>query len=397
MIKNWNQLTQNAKIVCLADFFWNIGRTFPHAILTIYLISTGCSLVKIATLQTVFMITAMITEFPSGVISDIISRKSVYLCSLISLFISYLLIMINSDSFLILVIAYILYGLSVSLKSGTLEAEVVLEYRKLGKDVKEYSVASTYIMSLSSIIGGFIGSILYSNIYGLIYVISLSLFIIAFIIACFCKFEKKNSRISHGSFLCEIKTGFHILKSSNVLLYVLCLYALTTLFLQPFFQYWQVLYQNAGINIKYFGIIYVLFQVCNIIGAKLYSRMKNIDKTIYMLLIIIPLVFGAGILLENGAIYTLPLALIVFYIFYQHLDVMAKHFAPEKTMSSYFSLVGTIENISSSISLFFMAFCIEHFSIQASYLILFIGFSVLSLMVFHRTKKSGDVAYEIEI
>ena len=61
MIKNWNQLTQNAKIVCLADFFWNIGRTFPHAILTIYLISTGCSLVKIATFQTVFMITAMIT------------------------------------------------------------------------------------------------------------------------------------------------------------------------------------------------------------------------------------------------------------------------------------------------------------------------------------------------
>ena len=61
MTKNIKYLTRNAKLVCAADFFWNLGRTFPHAILTIFLLEQGFDLVQIATLQSVFMIVAMVT------------------------------------------------------------------------------------------------------------------------------------------------------------------------------------------------------------------------------------------------------------------------------------------------------------------------------------------------
>ena len=67
MTKNIKYLTRNVKLVCAADFFWNLGRTFPHAILTIFLLEQGFDLVQIATLQSVFMIVAMVTEFPSGI------------------------------------------------------------------------------------------------------------------------------------------------------------------------------------------------------------------------------------------------------------------------------------------------------------------------------------------
>ena len=48
MTKNIKYLTRNAKLVCAADFFWNLGRTFPHAILTIFLLEQGFDLVQIA-------------------------------------------------------------------------------------------------------------------------------------------------------------------------------------------------------------------------------------------------------------------------------------------------------------------------------------------------------------
>ena len=54
MTKNIKYLTRNAKLVCAADFFWNLGRNFPHAILTIFLLEQGFDLVRIATLQSVF-------------------------------------------------------------------------------------------------------------------------------------------------------------------------------------------------------------------------------------------------------------------------------------------------------------------------------------------------------
>ena len=88
MIKEWKRLSNNAKKVCIADFFWNLGRTLPHAILTIFLLYNGCSLTQIAFLQSIFMVVAMLTEFPSGVLADVVSRKKVYLLSMITLFIS---------------------------------------------------------------------------------------------------------------------------------------------------------------------------------------------------------------------------------------------------------------------------------------------------------------------
>jgi homoserine acetyltransferase len=57
-------------------------------------------------------------------------RKQIYMAAVVTLFCSYLLIGFFSDHFIVILFAYVLYGLSVALKSGTLEAEVVLEFEK---------------------------------------------------------------------------------------------------------------------------------------------------------------------------------------------------------------------------------------------------------------------------
>ena len=101
-----------------------------------FLLEQGFDLVRIATLQSVFMIVAMVTEFPSGIWADLFGRKQIYMATVVTLFCSYLLIGFFSDHFIVILFAYVLYGLSVALKSGTLEAEVVLEFEKEQRDIK---------------------------------------------------------------------------------------------------------------------------------------------------------------------------------------------------------------------------------------------------------------------
>ena len=382
MIKDLEYMTKNARLVCAADFFWNVGRTLPHAILTVYLISLGCSLVEIALLQTVFMITAMLAEFPSGVISDIISRKAVYITSIVLLFFSYLLIGLAGSTFWILIIAYILYGLSVSFKTGTLEAEVVLEYRKDGKDIKQYSVFSSYVMSISSITGGLIGSFLYTRISSYIYLVSANLFLISLVFAFTCQFNVNKETVKKRPFIEELRLSVSLFKSYKGMMQLLFLYAAAALFLQPFFQYWQVLYEDDGIKTEFFGVVYVAFQICNIIGVWVYNTLKVNKLSMIIILIGIPAVFGIGTLIEGGTIIALPVSIVLFYAYYQHLDVIQKRITPEPIISSFFSLTGTTESIASSLSLFLMALCIERFNIRLAYTFLFVLFSIVSIVIY---------------
>lgn len=251
MVRDLKYLTKNARFVLLADFFWNLGRTFPHAILTVFLLTQGRTLVEIAFLQSIFMIIAMISEFPSGVAADLFSRKIVYLSSLITLFASYLLIGFFSEYLGVLIIAYTLYGLSVSLKSGTLEAEVVLEYDKAGIDIKYYSVATSYVMSVSAITGGMAGSFFYEHIHQNIYFISLVLFILSSLMASLCSFyeasgDEVKNETAPTTLIEELKKGIRILNTSKSLLLILALFAASSLFLQPFFSIGKFYIKNRA-------------------------------------------------------------------------------------------------------------------------------------------------------
>lgn len=382
MIKDWKSLTSNAKRVCIADFFWNLGRTLPHAILTVFLLYQGCSLPRIAFLQSIFMIVVMFTEFPSGVWADMFSRKKIYLLSLVTLLASYLLIGFFSTNYIVLCIAYALYGLSISLKSGTLDAEVVLELSNEGKSMKEYRIIESYVISLSSIIGGLCGSFLYSQLQNKIYFISLVLFVFAFMTASPCKFSKVEKESEAPLALkSELKEGYALIKESNILKYILLLFGIMTLFIQPFYQYWQVLYQENGISETYFGIAYVVFQVCGMVGTYIYKRISKKSFNSTLILVIIPLIYALGLLVPYGTIITITLAVILFNAYSMHVDIIQKENAPGNHISSFFSLVGTIENIFSIASLFIMAYLTEKVGVAYAYQTEFFLFSCIAIMV----------------
>ena len=69
----------------------------------------------------------IIFEIPSGVMSDLYSRKKVYILSLLTLVVTFFLI-IFSKSLFWLSVAYTIYGLANALETGTID--VVLTKRE---------------------------------------------------------------------------------------------------------------------------------------------------------------------------------------------------------------------------------------------------------------------------
>lgn len=93
-------MTRKLNLYYLVNFLYNFARVLPHSILTVLLMNKGISLAEISLIQSFYMLTALISEFPSGVLTEIIGEKKMYQISLILLGISYLGFYVFDDVFL---------------------------------------------------------------------------------------------------------------------------------------------------------------------------------------------------------------------------------------------------------------------------------------------------------
>lgn len=137
------------------------GLTVPF--ISLICLSHGASIENLSLIISVFAITVILTEVPSGMISDMVGRKAIFVMSQFILALCYVVILC-SGSWIWLVIAYILKGVGIAFSSGSLEALIVEEYvENQGKDAM--ATANGLLLRLDclgalsgALIGGMIGS-----------------------------------------------------------------------------------------------------------------------------------------------------------------------------------------------------------------------------------------------
>lgn len=252
-----------------------LALALPHAVLTPILLAKGLGIADILTLQFVFSTVVLIAEVPSGILSDRFSRKTVYLASK-ALIVAFFLQVYYADSYIDLAIAWLVYGLSAALDSGTIGDELIARQRELqakavaaspgAHDPVDWLVRyGVRLESLSMMGGGFIGSIIYAA-WGLsLYSVAAGLALIAAIVT-MVWFPSGNAGRSSGP---EAPRGGgvrHILRSGvsqafrdtrvRILLLTTCV---VQIFFQVHFHLWQALFLELGINAGLFGTIYVVF------------------------------------------------------------------------------------------------------------------------------------------
>jgi len=132
----------------------------------------GFGLFEVGLLETVFHITSLTMEVPTGVIADVFGRKTSRVLGILSYFV-YIGIMVFSANFAVILIGFIFCGLSFTFESGSGEALVydslVLmdkedDFMKVnGRKEVIYQIAG----SISLFLGGYIVAISYDLSWGL--------------------------------------------------------------------------------------------------------------------------------------------------------------------------------------------------------------------------------------
>ncbi len=299
-----------------------------------------------------------------------------------------------ANSLYILSICWFIYGLGSALISGTLDSDIIAYLKNNNLDIKPFQVKNSYVLSTSSMLGAFIGSLLYSKIDEKIYVVSIISFFVSILISFKYYEELDNKNIHKIKFYDEIKK---VLNNSKNLFkikdfkYLFILISITPLYLQTFYQYWQVLYKEKNINIAMFGVVYFLFHMSNILGTYIYNKYSN--KIIIRYLILSTLVIDILILylIEDILFFvTFPISAVLFSIYSLWLNINFNKIINTDNISTTTSFMGSVINIVSIISIYIISYLITEYSIINTYLISYTVFFIFTFIFIKIYNKNID-------
>ena len=312
-----NLINKNTKVYYISTFLLFLASTMPHSILTVLFLKKGLLMSQIVLMQSFFNLSMIIFEIPSGVMSDLYSRKKVYILSL--------------------------------LENGTIDVVLINSLKNNETGLQKFLKYQKQISTFSSILGSGIGFLLYFKIGVNIYFISITLILLNILLTALFFFDenkKANENINFQIFKRHIIECISELKEKRVMKYYFIFFGIIQIFIQSHFQLWQKLFLDKGIGEKNFFVMYVMFQIIVIIAYNTNILLIN-TKKLYFLLILIFLMTITVIILKNNLIFTgiyLILCTIFFIINYYFEFHFNKILSKEKisaitSMKSFFSRI----------------------------------------------------------
>ncbi|WP_187949951.1 HP1165 family MFS efflux transporter [Helicobacter pylori] len=283
-------LRKNISAYYGANFLLIIAQSLPHAILTPLLLSKGLSLSEILLVQTFFSFCVLVAEYPSGVLADLMSRKNLFLVSNVFLIASFSFVLFF-DSFILMLLAWGLYGLYSACSSGTIEASLITDIKENQKDLlSRFLAKNNQIAYLGMIIGSSLGSFLYLKIHAMLYIVGIFLIMLcALTIVIYFK-EKEGDFKSQKSLKLlkeQVKGSLKELKDNPKLKILLVGHLITPIFFMSHFQMWQAYFLKQGVKEQYLFVFYIAFQVISILihflKASSYSQKIALSSLVVLL------------------------------------------------------------------------------------------------------------------
>ncbi len=365
----------------IATFISELARTVPHPILIILLIDQKhLTLSEITFIQIFFYLGVLLFEVPSGYLADRGYRKSGYLASFICMLVAYSIIYVSSSVF-ILSIAWFIYGIAGALMSGNVDGYIVnllkqqdSEASQIEDEIKAFNVKKTNMSLIAGIGGALIGSILYPYILSNIYLISICLYTLSIVLVIF------GIHIDHSP-TDDQKVKISELKFTSLIKLLIILVCIIEMYYVGFYQYWQVIYQNKGIDPSLFGIIYILFSITVISSNKLYSKITKINDNITIPLFIISAIVSIFFVDSFVFCFIYPITLFIANLYVIDIYTNLYKLVDEKSISSMISIVSSANRIFGIVILGLLAILLAYINLNilliTSYLVFAISFYFL--------------------
>ncbi len=281
-----NKLKRNISVSYIYNFLLQLNIT--SAIWVLYLAFRGMSLVEIGLLESIYHITGVLFELPTGVIADVYGKKfSVVIGRIVSV-ISCIL-MITSDSFFGFAIAFCLSSASMNLNSGAAEALVYDSLKELGEEGKYKKIWGNlaFVMSIAQglavLLGGILADVrfLYAYILGTILQIGALIVAFSFSEPPIHKEKNKceNQEKQQGNLIVnQLVTSIKVLKSRRMVLYLILFSSLVGSLQTTVFFYSQQYFSDMSYSKTAIAIICAVSSLIEAISSKYAYRAEKVLK-----------------------------------------------------------------------------------------------------------------------
>jgi len=262
------KLKRNISISYIYSFLLQLNIT--SAIWVLYLAYRGMSLVEIGLVESIYHITSLLFELPTGAIADVYGKKFSVIAGRILSVIACIL-MIFANSFWGFAFAFILSAAAMNLDSGAAEALIYDSLKELGKEESYKKIWGNlaFFMSIAQgiavLIGGILADIrfLYAYVFGA--VIQGITLIVAF---SFTEPTSNKEKTKVNPLVHQLITSIKVLKSRKVVLYLILFSSLVASLKTTVFFYSQVFFQNMTYSKTKIAIICALSSLIEAIFSK---------------------------------------------------------------------------------------------------------------------------------
>lgn len=242
------KLKRNITVSYFYSFFMQLDIT--AAIWVLYLAFKGMSLVEIGILESIYHITGLLFELPTGAIADLYGKKFCIVLGRILSVISCILFIV-SVNFWGFAIAFIIGSAARNLHSGAAEALVFDSLKELGEEDRYKRIWGnlSFAMSIAQGIAVLLGGILADVKFLYAYLLGTMLQVIALIIAGnFTELPGSSPRIEgrQNSLGYQVATSVRVLKERKLVFYIILFSALAGSLQTTVFFYSQSYFGNMN-------------------------------------------------------------------------------------------------------------------------------------------------------
>ena len=340
----------NTKFYYLYSILSITALSFFNPILYIYLLSEDFSFTEVGLYLSIFWLASFMTELPCGAITDNIGAKNSILLSLVFRVVG--LILLLSNSLILLYISAILSAIAESFQSGTLTSWLVNVNNKNNEEIdidKVLSRSSLYSLFFSALIGFVSAKYVYVYFKSLSIILSMSVFIISFLFTyLFMQKLEQTQKISIENLKGSIVTVKNSLKET---LYVKSSVFLMVLFVIPSIldlgpsNQWQAVFEKLDADI--IGYVWIGISVSGMFGSVIYEKLSNKLSKLRILYFFVIVNLGMllmFIFIQN--VYAKFILFMLFIVFFTLMSIQVNVF-----MHKY--LVKSDENRTTTVSIFY--------------------------------------------
>ena len=340
----------NTKFYYLYSILSTTALSFFNPILYIFLLSKNFSFAEVGLYLSIFWLVSFMTELPCGAITDNIGAKNSILLS--SVFRVIGLILLLSNSLILLYISAILSAVAESFQSGTLTSWLVNVSNKNNEEInidKILSRNSLYALFFSAIVGFISAKYVYVYYKSLSIILSMIVFIISlFITLLFMKNLEVTQKISienlKGSFVTVKNSLKETLYVKSSVFFMILFVVPSILDLGPSNQ-WQAVFEKLDVDI--IGYIWVGISVSGMLGSVIYEKLSNKLSKLRILYFFVVVNIGMllmFIFIQN--VYAKFVLFMLYIVFFTLMSIQVNVF-----MHKY--LVKSDENRTTTVSIFY--------------------------------------------